>query len=86
MAEILRCALYPRGHTHQGAAANRYTPGIAAPLDSGALSLAEKIAAWLLDNMRESSGFFLLSAQAFLHCANALHALVSGWTTYALAR
>jgi len=48
------------------------------PLDSGALSLAEKIAAWLLDNMRDSSGFFLLSAQAFLHCANALHALVSG--------
>jgi hypothetical protein len=77
-------ALYP-GDTHTAAAAI-VTLLELRQLDNGALSLAEKIAAWLLNNMRDSRGFFFYQRKRF-HTVRAPYMRWSqAWTAYALAR
>jgi len=55
-------------------------------LDSGALSLAEKSAAWLLNNMRDSSGFFYYRRKRFHTVHSPFMRWSQAWTAYALAR
>jgi hypothetical protein len=77
-------ALYP-GDTHSAAAAIvtllelRY-------LDNGALPLAERIAAWLLNNMRDSRGFFYYQRKRFHTVRAPFMRWSQAWTAYALAR
>jgi len=77
-------ALYP-ADTHTAAAAI-VTLLEMRPLDSGALSLAEKVAAWLLNNMRDSSGFFYYQRKRFYTVRAPFMRWSQAWTTYALAR
>src|SRR5882762_10243845 len=77
-------ALYP-ADTHTAAAAI-VTLLEMRPLDSGALSLAEKVAAWLLNNMRDSSGFFYYQRKRFYTVRTPFMRWSQAWTTYALAR
>ncbi len=77
-------ALYP-ADTHSGAAAIvtllelRY-------LDQEAQALAEKIAAWLLSNMRDSRGFFYYQRRRFYTLKTPFMRWSQAWTAYALAR
>jgi len=77
-------ALYP-ADTHSAAAAIVALLELR-PLDSGALSLAEKIAAWLLNNMRDHSGFFYYQRRRFYTVRAPFMRWSQAWTTYALAR
>jgi len=77
-------ALYP-ADTHTAAAAI-VTLLEMRPLDSGALSLAEKVAAWLLNNMRDSSGFFYYQRKRFYTVRTPFMRWSQAWTTHALAR
>ncbi|MDQ1639855.1 MAG: hypothetical protein QOF62_3194 [Pyrinomonadaceae bacterium] len=77
-------ALYP-ADTHSGAAAIvtllelRY-------LDQGAQLLAEKIAVWLLNNMRDRRGFFYYQRRRFYTLKTPFMRWSQAWTAYALAR
>ncbi len=77
-------ALYP-ADTHSAAAAI-VTLLELRPLDSGALLLAEKTAAWLLNNMRDSRGFFYYQRRRFYTVRTPFMRWSQAWTTYALAR
>jgi hypothetical protein len=77
-------ALYP-ADTHSAAAAI-VTLLELRPLDSGALSLAEKIAAWLLNNMRDSNGSFYYQRKRFYAVRTPFMRWSQAWTAYALAR
>jgi uncharacterized protein YyaL (SSP411 family) len=77
-------ALYP-GDTHSAAAAIVSLLELR-HLDNGALSLAEKIAAWLLNNMRDSRGFFYYQRKRFHTVRAPFMRWSQAWTTYALAR
>ncbi|MEP6741968.1 MAG: hypothetical protein ABJB61_05670 [bacterium] len=55
-------------------------------LDSEALSLAEKIAAWLINNMRDSRGFFYYQRKRFYTIRAPFMRWSQAWTAYALAR
>jgi len=77
-------ALYP-GDTHSAAAAI-VTLLELRHLDTEALSLAEKIAAWLLNNMRDSRGFFYYQRKRFHTVRSPFMRWSQAWTAYALAR
>ncbi|HBB86454.1 MAG TPA: delta-aminolevulinic acid dehydratase [Blastocatellia bacterium] len=77
-------ALYP-ADTHSGAAAI-VTLLELRHLDQGAQSLAEKIAAWLLNNMRDSRGFFYYQRRRFYTQKTPFMRWTQAWTAYALAR
>ena len=77
-------ALYP-ADTHTAAAAI-VTLLELRPLDCGALSLAEKIAVWLLNNMRDNSGSFYYQRKRFYTVRMPFMRWSQAWTTYALAR
>lgn len=55
-------------------------------LDRGALSLAEKIAAWVLNNLRASRGFFYYQRRRFYTVHTPYMRWTQGWMLYALAR
>jgi hypothetical protein len=55
-------------------------------LDKEALSLAEKIAAWLLNNMRDSRGFFYYQRKRFYTLRVPFMRWSQAWTAYALTR
>ena len=55
-------------------------------LDRGALSLAEKIAAWVLNNLRASRGFFYYQRRRFYTVRTPFMRWTQGWMLYALAR
>lgn len=77
-------ALYP-ADTHSGAAAI-VTLLELRHLDQGAQTLAEKIAAWLLNNMRDSRGFFYYQRRRFYTLKTPFMRWSQAWTAYALAR
>jgi hypothetical protein len=77
-------ALYP-ADTHSGAAAI-VTLLELRHLDQGAQSLAEMIAAWLLNNMRDSRGFFYYQRRRFYTLKTPFMRWSQAWTAYALAR
>jgi len=77
-------ALYP-ADTHTAAAAI-VTLLELRPLDSGALSLAEKIAVWLLNNMRDNSGSFYYQRKRFYTLRTPFMRWTQAWTAYVLAR
>jgi hypothetical protein len=77
-------ALYP-ADTHSGAAAI-VTLLELRHLDQDAQSLAEKIAAWLLNNMRDSRGFFYYQRRRFYTLKTPFMRWSQAWTAYALAR
>jgi hypothetical protein len=77
-------ALYP-ADTHSGAAAI-VTLLELRHLDQEAQSLAEKIAAWLLNNMRDSRGFFYYQRRRFFTLKTPYMRWAQAWTAYALAR
>ena len=55
-------------------------------LDSDALPLAEKIAVWLLTNMRDKRGFFYYQRKRFHTVRSPFMRWSQAWTAYALAR
>lgn len=77
-------ALYP-ADTHSAAAAI-VTLLELRHLDSEALPLAENIAAWLLNNMRDSRGFFYYQRKRFYTVRAPFMRWSQAWTAYALAR
>jgi hypothetical protein len=77
-------ALYP-ADTHSGAAAI-VTLLELRHLDHDAQSLAEKIAAWLLNNMRDRRGFFYYQRRRFHTIKTPFMRWSQAWTAYALAR
>jgi hypothetical protein len=77
-------ALYP-GDTHSAAAAI-VTLLELRHLDNGALPLAERIVAWLLNNMRDSRGFFYYQRKRFHTVRAPFMRWSQAWTAYALAR
>jgi hypothetical protein len=77
-------ALYP-GDTHSAAAAI-VTLLELRQLDNGALSSAEEIASWLLNNMRDSRGFFYYQRKRFHTVRVPFMRWSQAWTAYALAR
>jgi hypothetical protein len=77
-------ALYP-ADTHSAAAAI-VTLLELRHLNNGALSLAEAIAAWLLNNMRDSRGFFYYQRKRFYTLRTPFMRWSQAWTAYALAR
>jgi rhamnogalacturonyl hydrolase YesR len=77
-------ALYP-ADTHSGAAAIVTLLDLR-HLDPEAQSLAEKIAAWLLNNMRDSRGFFYYQRKRFYTLHAPFMRWSQAWTAYALAR
>lgn len=77
-------ALYP-ADTHSGAAAIVALLQLR-HLDQEAQSLAEKIAAWLLNNMRDSRGFFYYQRRRFYTLKTPFMRWSQAWTAYALAR
>jgi hypothetical protein len=77
-------ALYP-ADTHTAAAAI-VTLLEMRHLDNEALPLAEKIAAWLLNNMRDSRGFFYYQRKRFHTVRTPFMRWSQAWTAYALAR
>ncbi|HEX9630120.1 MAG TPA: hypothetical protein VF961_08885, partial [Pyrinomonadaceae bacterium] len=54
--------------------------------DCGALSLAEKIAVWLLNNMRDNSGSFYYQRKRVYTLRTPFMRWSQAWTAYALAR
>jgi hypothetical protein len=77
-------ALYP-ADTHSGAAAI-VTLLELRHLDQQAQSLGEKIAAWLINNMRDSRGFFYYQRKRFYTLRTPYMRWSQAWTAYALAR
>ena len=77
-------ALYP-ADTHSGAAAI-VTLLELRELDTEALPLAERIAAWLLTNMRDDHGFFYYQRKRFYTLRAPFMRWSQAWTAYALAR
>lgn len=77
-------ALYP-ADTHSAAAAI-VTLLELQHLDDKALSLAEKVAAWLLGNMHDSRGFFYYQRKRFYTVRAPFMRWSQAWTAYALAR
>jgi hypothetical protein len=77
-------ALYP-ADTHSGSAAI-VTLLELRHLDQGAQSLAEKIAVWLLNNMRDRRGFFYYQRRRFYTLKTPFMRWSQAWTAYALAR
>ena len=77
-------ALYP-ADTHSAAAAI-VTLLELQHLDSEALPLAEKIAAWLLTHMRDKRGFFYYQRKRFYTVRAPFMRWSQAWTAYALAR
>lgn len=77
-------ALYP-ADTHSAAAAI-VTLLELQHLDSEALLLAEKIASWLLENMRDQRGFFYYQRKRFYIVRSPFMRWSQAWTAYALAR
>lgn len=55
-------------------------------IDSEALSLAEKVAAWLLAHMRDSRGFFYYQRRRFYMVRTPFMRWSQAWAAYALAR
>ena len=77
-------ALYP-ADTHSGAVAILTLLELR-HLDNEALPLAEKIAAWLLNNMRDRRGYFYYQRKRFYTVRAPFMRWSQAWTTYALAR
>jgi hypothetical protein len=77
-------ALYP-ADTHSGAAAIVTLLELQS-LDQEAQSLADTIAAWLLNNMRDSRGFFYYQRRRFYTLKTPYMRWSQAWTAYALAR
>ena len=77
-------ALYP-ADTHSGAAAI-VTFLELRQLDTEALPLAERIAAWLLTNMHDDRGFFYYQRKRFYTLRTPFMRWSQAWTAYALAR
>jgi hypothetical protein len=77
-------ALYP-ADTHSGAAAI-VTLLELRHLDHDAQSLAAKIAAWLLNNMRDRRGFFYYQRRRFHTIKTPFMRWSQAWAAYALAR
>ena len=77
-------ALYP-ADTHSGAAAIVALLELR-HLDQEAQSLAEMIAAWILNNMRDSRGFFYSQRHRFFTLKTPFMRWSQAWTAYALAR
>ena len=55
-------------------------------IDSGALALAEKIAAWTIENLRDRRGFFYYQRRRFHTVHTAYMRWTQAWMLYALAR
>jgi uncharacterized protein YyaL (SSP411 family) len=55
-------------------------------LDSGALQLAERIAAWTISNLRDARGFFYYQRRRFYTVQTPYMRWTQGWMLYALAR
>src|SRR6185295_13802054 len=55
-------------------------------LDSGALQLAERIAAWTISNLRDARGFFYYQRRRFYTVHTPYMRWTQGWMLYALAR
>jgi hypothetical protein len=55
-------------------------------LDSGALPLAETIAAWTVRNLRDARGFFYYQRRRFFTVHTPYMRWTQGWMLYALAR
>jgi hypothetical protein len=55
-------------------------------LDSGALALAEKVAAWSIHNLRDRRGFFYYQRRRFYTVHTAYMRWTQAWMLYALAR
>ena len=55
-------------------------------LDSGALQLAERIAAWTISNLRDDRGFFYYQRRRFYTVHTPYMRWTQGWMLYALAR
>ena len=55
-------------------------------LDDGALSLAEKIAAWAIDNLRDASGYFYYQRRRLFTVRTPFMRWTQAWMVYALAR
>lgn len=77
-------ALYP-ADTHSGAAAIVTLLQLRA-LDNEALPLAQKVAHWLLNNLRDSRGFFYYQRKRFYTVRTPFMRWSQAWTAYALAR
>jgi hypothetical protein len=77
-------ALYP-ADTHSGAAAI-VTLLELRRLDGEAQSLAEKIAAWMINKMRDSHGFFYYQRKRFHTLKTPYRRWSQAWTAYSLAR
>jgi hypothetical protein len=77
-------ALYP-ADTHSAAAAI-VTLLQLQHLDSEAMPLAEKVAGWLLRNMRDKRGFFYYQRKRFHTVRSPFMRWSQAWTAYALAR
>jgi hypothetical protein len=55
-------------------------------LDDGALPLAEKIAAWAIDNLRDASGYFYYQRRRLFTVRTPFMRWTQAWMVYALAR
>ena len=55
-------------------------------IDPGALSLAEKIAAWAIRNLRDGRGFFYYQRRRFYTVRTPYMRWTEGWMLYALGR
>lgn len=55
-------------------------------MDDGAMALAEKIAAWTIDNLRDASGYFYYQRRRFFTVRTPFMRWTQAWMLYALAR
>ena len=55
-------------------------------LDDGALALAEKVAAWAIENLRDRSGYFYYQRRRWLTVRTPFMRWTQAWMLYALAR
>jgi hypothetical protein len=55
-------------------------------LDDGAMALAEKIAAWAIDNLRDRSGYFYYQRRRLFTVRTPFMRWTQAWMLYALAR
>ncbi len=55
-------------------------------LDDGALALAEKIAAWTIENLRDASGYFYYQRRRLFTVRTPFMRWSEAWMLYALAR
>ena len=55
-------------------------------LDDGALSLAQKIAAWAIENLRDASGYFYYQRRRLFTVRTPFMRWTQAWMVYALAR